>query len=181
MRSLPSFSSSLSFGTVRMKFFIDRPMLKTEHYKRYISSFSLDKVIVGALYDAEMQKKIHRFKFVHNHVDHVYFKEIFSHMKAEFPYQPDIIVYPPISLRDRIFRGPNHARILAQYFSHDTQIFCPFSKKFFTTHQSRRTRKERYEIRHEYSLKISLQNFIRGKKIALIDDVITTGYTAHTL
>lgn len=91
-------------------------MLKTEHYKHTIPSFSLDKVIVGTFYDAEMQRKIHRFKFVHNRVDHVYFKELFVYMKEEFPYQADVIVYPPISLRDRIFRGPNHAHILAQYF-----------------------------------------------------------------
>ena len=79
-------------------------MLKTEHYKRSIPSFSLDKVVVGTLYDEEMQRKIHRFKFVHNHVDRVYFETLFSQMKEEFPYTPDIIVYPPISLRDRIWR-----------------------------------------------------------------------------
>jgi|GEM_PF-1666497 len=79
-------------------------MLKTEHYKHAIPDFSLDKVVVGALYDEEMQRKIHRFKFVHNHVDHVYFQELFAHMKEEFPYDPDIIVYPPISFRDRMLR-----------------------------------------------------------------------------
>lgn len=79
-------------------------MLKTEHYKRFIPGFSLEKVVVGAYYDVELQRKIHRFKFVHNHVDSVYFRELFSRMKAEFPYVPDVIVYPPISLRDRIFR-----------------------------------------------------------------------------
>lgn len=79
-------------------------MLKSEHYKNNIPRFSLEKVVVGAYYDEEMQRKIHRFKFVHNHVDRVYFEELFASMKREFPYQPDIIIYPPISLRDRIFR-----------------------------------------------------------------------------
>ena len=90
-------------------------MLKTDHYKRFIRDFSLDKVVVGAYYDHELQRKIHRFKFVHNHVDNVYFRELFAHMKEEFPYIPDVIVYPPISFRDRIFRGPNHSRLLTQY------------------------------------------------------------------
>lgn len=79
-------------------------MLKSEHYKRAIPGFSLDKVVVGVYYDEEMRRKIHRFKFVHNYVDRVYFQEIFASIKAEFPYSPDYIVYPPISLRDRIFR-----------------------------------------------------------------------------
>jgi len=156
-------------------------MLKTEHYKRYIPSFSLDKVIVGTFYDAEMQKKIHRFKFVHNHVDHVYFKQLFTLMKEEFDYEADVIVYPPISLRDRIFRGPNHAKILAQYFRESDRAICPFSKRFFTTHQAHRTRYERHSVREEYSFKREFQQTINGKKVVLIDDIITTGYTAHTL
>lgn len=156
-------------------------MLKTEHYKHAIPSFSLDKVVVGALYDEEIQRKIHRFKFVHNYVDHVYFRQVFARIKEEFPYQPDIIVYPPISLRDRIFRGQNHALLLAQYFGGQEMILCPFSKKFFTSHQSRRTKTERMNIREEYEFKQSFQKYIQGKKVILIDDIITTGYTAHTL
>lgn len=156
-------------------------MLKTEHYKHTIPSFSLDKVVVGALYDEEMQRKIHRFKFVHNYVDHVYFRQVFTHIKEEFPYKPDIIVYPPISLRDRIFRGKNHARLLAQYFGWCETILCPFSKKIFTSHQSRRTKIERMNIRNEYSFNQLFEKQIQGKKIVLIDDLITTGYTAHTL
>ena len=157
-------------------------MLKTEHYKRSIPSFSLDKVVIGALYDEEMQRKIHRFKFVHNHVDRVYFQSLFSQMQKEYPYIPDIIVYPPISLRDRIFRGPNHARKLVEYFgSHKILSLSPFHKKFFTSHQSRRTKEERMAVRDEYSFIEKYKNQIEDKRILLIDDVITTGYTSHTL
>jgi competence protein ComFC len=158
-------------------------MLKTQHYKQFIPGFSLDKVVVGAYYDEDMQRRIHRFKFVHNHVDRVYFETLFTRMKEEFPYNPDIIVYPPISLRDRIFRGSNHAKFLVEYFwpEKSIEIFCPFQKKFFTSHQSRRTRKERVAIRTEYLLNEEFRERLVGKKILLIDDVITTGYTAHTL
>jgi competence protein ComFC len=157
-------------------------MLKTEHYKKYIPQFSLDKVVVATYYDEEMQRKIHRFKFVHNHVDHVYFQELFALMKEEFPYVPDIIVYPPISFRDRILRWPNHAQFLAEYvWLADIRTLSPFSKKFFTGHQSRRTRKERAKVREEYSLYPGYRDVLKGKKVLLIDDLITTGYTAHTL
>lgn len=157
-------------------------MLKTNHYKRYIPDFSLDKVVVGDFYDEEMRRKIHRFKFVHNYVDHVYFKTLFSRMEAEYPYIPDVIVYPPISLRDRIFRGPNHAHVLAQYYTGaNIPILSPFHKKIFTSHQSRRTKSERSQVREEYSLIYSFRELLKGKKVLLIDDIITTGYTAHTL
>lgn len=157
-------------------------MLKTEHYKRSIPSFSLEKVVVGAFYDEEIQRKIHRFKFVHNYVDHVYFQSLFTQMQEEYPYTPDIIVYPPISLRDRIFRGPNHAQKLVEYFgSENTPTLSPFHKKFFTSHQSRRTKEERRAVRDEYSFIEKYRNQIKDKRILLVDDVITTGYTAHTL
>ena len=36
-------------------------------------------------------------------------------------------------------------------------------------------------IRNEYSLKEALKQSFKDKKVLLIDDIITTGYTAHTL
>lgn len=156
-------------------------MLKTEHYRRSIPHFSLDKVVVGVNYDNEMQRKIHRFKFVHNHVDLVYFQSIFSHLQEEFSYTPDIVVYPPISLRDRIFRGPNHAQKLTQILSTDAVVLCPFYKKLFSSHQSRRSKKERCFIGDEYFFEEKYTNLIQDKRILLVDDLITTGYTAHFL
>ena len=168
---------------VHTKYSTDNRMLKTQHYKRYIAGFSLDAVAVGAYFDEEIRRKIHRFKFVHNHVDHVYFDSLFALLKEEYPYKPDVIVYPPISLRDRIFRWPNHAKLLVTGFSSekDTMIICPFHKKPFSSHQSRRTREERTSVREEYSFVEKYRNKIAGKKVLLIDDLITTWYTAHTL
>jgi predicted amidophosphoribosyltransferase len=60
-------------------------------------------------------------------------------------------------------------------------VVSPFHKKFFTSHQSRRTRNERSAVREEYSLSPQWEKSLKGKKILLIDDIITTGYTAHTL
>lgn len=139
-------------------------------------------MVVGAYYDEDMSRRIHRFKFSHNYVDRVYFEGLGGRIQAEYPYEPDIIVCPPISVWDRIFRGPNHTLILAKYLGKKAiPILCPFHKKSFSGHQSRRTRTERATIRKEYSLDPKLRDQIKGKKILLIDDIITTGYTAHTL
>lgn len=164
-----------------MKFFTAIPMLKTLHYKRCISHFSLDHVVVGGLYDEDMQRKIYRFKFLHNHTDKAYFQALLGEIQKEFPYSPDIIVYPPISIRDRIFRGPNHAKILAKYLGTDRKILCPFRKKFYSSHQSLRKKQERMAVRSDLFFRKDFSSDIHGKKILLIDDLITTGYTAHTL
>lgn len=156
-------------------------MLKSEHYKRSIPWFALDKVVIGEFYGPAMQREIHRFKFVHNYVDRVHFQQILAHIQEEYPYTPDYVVYPPVSLRDRIFRGPNHARIFASYLGLPVPIICPFHKKLFSSHQSRRTKSERSQIRDEYSINPKISEALKGKKILLIDDLITTWWTAHTL
>ncbi len=158
-------------------------MLKTEHYKKNIPDFSLDKVIVAVRYDDSMQRKIRRFKFAHNYVDRVYFESLFLLASQEYKPTGDIIVHPPISPFDWIIRGPNHAAHLAEYFSHiyEKPLMSPFRKKAFAGHQSRRTKKERAQVRKEYLFDKKYKNLIKNKKIILVDDLITTGYTAHTL
>ena len=68
-----------------MRFSTDNPMQKTHYYKSVIPGFSLDEVFVGSYYDEDMQRRIHRFKFVHNRVDRVYFESLFAHLQKEFP------------------------------------------------------------------------------------------------
>ena len=68
-----------------MRYFIDNRMQKTQYYKTAIPNFSLDEVLVGSYYDADVQRKIHRFKFVHNRVDRVYFESLFADLQKEFP------------------------------------------------------------------------------------------------
>lgn len=79
-------------------------MDKLPIYRRQIADFSLDGVFVAALYDEDMQRKIHRFKFVHNRVDRVYFESLFSLLYEQNMTDFDVIIYPPVSLRDRILR-----------------------------------------------------------------------------
>lgn len=157
-------------------------MQKTQHYKQSIPNFSLDHIVIGTDYDEDMQRRIHRFKFAKNSVDRVYFEGLFAHMKEEYACLPDIIVYPPISLRDRIFRGSNHAKLLVKYFKPDNiQILCPFHKKLFASHQSHKKKLQRKDIQDMYFFNKKYQKQIAGKKILLIDDLITTGYTAHVI
>lgn len=183
-----SFSSYNHFcGMVSMRYFNDIPMQKTNYYKHSISDFSLDAVFVWGLYDEDTQRKIRRYKFVHNPVDSVYFESIFRELIEEIGiknWENTSIIFPPISLKDRIFRWPNHAKKLARIFAscvHSTNILCPFYKNFFAGHQSRRNKQEREKILSEYRPNLSYTERLSGKKVILVDDVISTGYTAHIL
>lgn len=60
-------------------------------------------------------------------------------------------------------------------------ILCPFQKKFFAGHQSKRSKQERTSIQEELFWNEKFTAKIRGKDVILVDDLITTGYTAHTL
>ncbi|MEI6711156.1 MAG: hypothetical protein WCK88_02760 [bacterium] len=82
-------------------------MQKTNYYKQIFSQFPLDAVFVGHFYDGVIQRKLHRLKFVNNTADNAYFESIFREIIAESDVKKDgeiIIVYPPISLKDRILR-----------------------------------------------------------------------------
>jgi len=162
-------------------------MQKSRHYKKNIPRFSLGEVYVARTYESDMQQKLHRFKFVHNHVDTEYFRTLFralieeSGIKNLSEYS---VVYPPISLKDRIFRGPNHAKKLAILFASiigSKNVFCPFTKSFFAGHQSRRKKGERKKVQSEYVFKKNQRAPLKNTEVILIDDIITTGYTAHTL
>ncbi len=170
-----------------MRFFNATPMQKTNYYKQTILHFPLEAIFVGHFYDGVIQKKLHRFKFVHNTVDSVYFESTFRHLVEESGIQKNhesIIIYPPISFKDRLFRWPNHAKKLAIIFAKiigSNHIYCPFQKKFFAGHQSLRNKHERKNIQLEYFLKKNISCDFRDKEVFMIDDIITTGYTAYTL
>ncbi len=172
---------------VFMRYFSAIPMQKTNYYKKSLAQFPLDEVYVGRLYDSSMQRKLRRFKFAHNTVDTAYFASIFRQLIAENALQSDesiSIVYPSISLKDRVFRGSNHAKSLAKLFGKElgvTVILCPFKKAFFAGHQSLRNKQQRKQVRSEYTFHQDSQDKIRGRDILLIDDIITTGQTAYTL
>lgn len=172
---------------VSMRFFRDIPMQKTNYYKQNFRWFPFTSVYVGRFYDDVIQRKLRRFKFVHNTVDSVYFESIFRELIEENGYKNisnSVIVYPPISLKDRIFRWPNHARKLAIIFAKiigSNVVVCPFRKKFFAGHQSRRNKTQRSKIQQEFKEKSVYGEQLRGKHIFFIDDIITTGHTAYTL
>lgn len=162
-------------------------MQKTNYYKQKFHHFPLDAVYVGRVYDVSMQQKIRRFKFVNNPVDIVYFESLFTDIIQQNNIKntwESIVVFPPISLRDRVLRWPNHAKRLAAIFAKNIgikTILCPFRKRFFAGHQSKRTLSEREKISQDFCISDKFVPYVQGKNVFFVDDIITSWHTANTL
>lgn len=97
----------------------------------------------------------------------------------EYDFKPDIIAFIPLHPKRQKERGYNQAELIADYVSEMLNI--PISKNNFiktlnTKSQTRYTYVQRkYNV--ENSFKIENKDEFKGKKILLIDDVITTGAT----
>lgn len=145
-----------------------------------IDSIYLDRTFYALRYNRYLRELIHDFKF--NGKSYLYkpFAEFIIHMidKKELN-NVDLIMYIPIHRRKEAIRGYNQSELLADYISKKLQI--PISKgnlikKKWTKEQNTLDRIQRLgNLKDSFFLKNSEE--IRGKKILLIDDLITTGAT----
>jgi ComF family protein len=98
---------------------------------------------------------------------------------------PDLLIPAPTHWTRRWQRGFNQTEILGQYLTEATGI--PIATKIVERHkrvvsQKELTRGERQQnLRNAFTISTKSQAYIEGKRIALIDDVITTTATAREL
>ncbi len=96
----------------------------------------------------------------------------------------DMVVYPPMSKKAYDERGYNQAELLAERISKALSVsLCrdAFLKIKDTPKQSTLSYRERFlNVKDAYRLNLPKRVF-KGKKILLIDDVLTTGATADAL
>lgn len=115
-----------------------------------------------------------------------YLKEFFADLIAEklkdFP-QTDCIVYVPMTEKAIFARGYNQAELLAKSLPARTGlpvIKDAIIKQKDTSAQKSLTRKER-EQNLKGCFKVEKRAEIKGKKVLLIDDVLTTGATSEAV
>lgn len=134
----------------------------------------------AVLYDDFSKKAILSFKFS----DHLQTAKLFAKWlnlagKDIFDLGADLLIPVPLSFRRLIYRRYNQSALLAHELSKLTHIpvdVCSLKKIKNTKPQSLLAEKARLKnVKNAFELKKPLN--IKGKRIVLIDDVMTTGAT----
>lgn len=138
-----------------------------------------DKALFYGLYQGKLEEAILRFKFQDHPNLSVSLGRLLTEKFKKNGIQVDVVTWVPIHRRKLRLRGYNQAELLAKAFSSNLGLPCAdlLSKKRETKPQSRLSREERLKnVLGVFEPKAS--DGLLGKRILLIDDVITTGATA---
>lgn len=132
-------------------------------------------------YKDDVRRSIHRFKFGNRRsYGPVYGRLLASHLQTADPGSYDLLTWVPVSGLRKLKRGYDQSALLAKALGHELGIpvVRTLKKIRHTPPQSsiHGMAKRRANVMGAYQPVDSSQ--IRGKRIILVDDVITTGATA---
>lgn len=155
--------------------------LEIVNKESYVDLPYINKTYYSLLYNRYLREQIANYKF--NGKSYLYkaFGEIMvdTIKKKEIHKNIDLITYIPSHKRKEAKRGYNPAELLASYISKDLNIQISkdnLIKNKLTKEQSGLNRLDRTtNLKDSFTLKNKEE--IKGRKILLIDDIITTGTT----
>lgn len=141
----------------------------------------IEKAYYSVFYNRFIKDKIHAFKYKGK----IHLYKAFGHMMLTTVYQYnlqgeiDAIAFVPMTSRKEALRGYNQSQLLAEYLA--KELKKPLLKNNLvkikdTLDQNKLTRIERQTNLTGSIIATKSQQF-KGKKILLIDDIITTGAT----
>ena len=163
------------------------PVDVTEWYARSIAGWSLDGAYVALPYTPSVRSRIHAFKYqrVRAHAD--YFARCLASVAGE--YLPDIsaeevlVVPVPTHWMDASLRwGYRPTSLLARTLAHSLKLsYAPVGAK--VSHTRRQATLDRHarltNVRGSFAVSERHADILRGRTVLLVDDVVSTGSTAH--
>lgn len=144
--------------------------------------WAVDKARSAFLYEDGAEKLIKSLKYGRRkyiaeilapYLKDVYIKNLFT---------PDVITFVPMHKKKQKARGFNQAELLAENLAKlvDNRSIALLTKIKETPEQKSFDKKERQENLIS-CFKVTNKTLVKGKRILVIDDVLTTGATAHAV
>lgn len=143
--------------------------------------------LCGWLYQYPMRELIGGFKYRHQFsygrvLAQLLSKKVSAHyLPSELP---ELLVATPLHWRREFTRGFNQSEQLCRQLSKTLNIpRCRPIRRVQATppQQSLHAQQRRRNLRHAFRLAPNASRLLQGRRVALIDDVITTGTTANTI
>ena len=133
------------------------------------------------LYEGDAAMLIRSFKSGKKYLYRTFTEELLPVVEREFS-DVDLITYVPMTKRAQRKRGYNQAKLLAEGLAKATgkELLCSVEKKRETADQRELTRTEREEnMRNVFT--VTDREQVKGKRVLIADDTLTTGATAGAL
>ena len=134
------------------------------------------------LYEGGAERLVKKFKYDDCRYLAKYFAKKLKKIYLQNFFAPDIITFVPMTAFSEYDRGYNQSRLLAEALSEEVGVVCAevLEKVKSTSHQSGLDHDERQKnLKNAFAL--TEKKLVKGKKVLLIDDVLTTGATADEI
>lgn len=142
----------------------------------------IDKVWACFRYEEKIRQAMLRFKFESEPMLAVPFGEEMANkaMENHLTQSYDILVPIPVSKKTLNHRGYNQTLLLAQEVAKHTGMLCtPALYKIKETKPQRELEREERKTNIVDAFFVEIPKAIKGKRILLVDDIITTGSTLN--
>lgn len=140
-----------------------------------------DRARAVAHFTGVMRELVHDFKFADWHVARKLLSRLLAEAAGGVLEDADVVVPVPLSRRRLMARGFNQSALLAQDLARLSGcVYEPFAlvRTRATPRQVGLTRAERkLNVRGAFAVPLRGQTLVAGRKVLLVDDVITTGAT----
>ena len=133
------------------------------------------------LYEGDAVRLIRLFKSGRKYLFRMFAEELIPIVEKEFS-DADVLTYVPMTKKAQRKRGYNQSKLIAEGLSKATgkPLLCAVEKKRETLDQRELTREEREEnMKNVFSVTDKEQ--VKGRRILIVDDTLTTGATANAL